>query len=328
MTSATPFFSIGITTYNRRELLKQTLSSIASQTFADFEAIVGNDYMHETLSSESLGIDDKRIRFINHPKNLGEMQNMNSLLEVSSGRYFTWLADDDLYAPAFLESVHSAITAHGFPQAVFTSYTRNASDLYSGGNSTRNPSIMSGAQFLEKYFSRKVVIAGCYGVFDREHLKRIGGIEQLGNGFSPYSDNLLAIKAGLFERVALISDPLVFLRIHEGSVSAVSNDLEAYRTAQADYLEKSAEILSHETLRGSFKSNFLSLLRWCVSDFSGVILRSGGSMDGQLALYFRFLKRNISYLKGSPGFWKAWAHALLVLALGVTRAKLTKGSAK
>ena len=39
-----PFFSIGVTTYNRRELLKCTLDSIIKQKFSDFEVIVGNDY--------------------------------------------------------------------------------------------------------------------------------------------------------------------------------------------------------------------------------------------------------------------------------------------
>lgn len=54
-----PFFSIGITTYNRPDLLKQTLDSISAQTFADFEAIVGNDYAEEPLSAELLGITDR-----------------------------------------------------------------------------------------------------------------------------------------------------------------------------------------------------------------------------------------------------------------------------
>ena len=47
-----PFFSIGVTTYNRKELLKQTLISIINQTFTDFEVIVGNDYitcLHQTV---------------------------------------------------------------------------------------------------------------------------------------------------------------------------------------------------------------------------------------------------------------------------------------
>jgi len=303
-------------------MLKETLTSIVGQTFSDFEAIVGNDYVDEVLSSELLNVHDKRIRFVNHPKNLGEMQNMNVLLEISSGRYFTWLADDDLYSPIFLQSVYNAIMVHEFPQCVFTSYTTNTLDLGSGGNSVSSACVLSGFQFLEKYLSRKLQIAGCYGVFDREHLQEIGGIQQLGAGFSPYSDNLLAIKAGLSERILFINDPLVFLRIHEGSVSASSKDLDAYHTAQIDLLEKSIDILKHRAVSVNFNTNFTNLLFWCIDDFSGVILRSGNITNKQLFAYVHFLKSNIEYLKGSIFFWKVWIYALCILISRIIKAKL------
>jgi glycosyltransferase involved in cell wall biosynthesis len=93
-----PFFSIGLTTYNRKDLLIQTLNSLQAQTFTDFEIIIGNDYTEEILTSESLGIRDPRIRIINNRKNIGERENMNSLLGEARGRYFTWQFDDLLDA--------------------------------------------------------------------------------------------------------------------------------------------------------------------------------------------------------------------------------------
>src|SRR3972149_4035428 len=117
-----PFFSIGVTTYNRPELLKQTLASILVQTFSDFEVIVGNDNTQATLSAEPFGIKDPRVRFINHPQNLGELRNMNALLGMSRGRYFSWQFDDDGYAPNFLEAVYSSLVKFNFPPCIFTSY--------------------------------------------------------------------------------------------------------------------------------------------------------------------------------------------------------------
>jgi glycosyltransferase involved in cell wall biosynthesis len=46
----TPLFSIGVTTYMRRDLRKECLSSILQQAFRDLEIIVGNDYPEEKLS--------------------------------------------------------------------------------------------------------------------------------------------------------------------------------------------------------------------------------------------------------------------------------------
>ena len=110
-----PLFSIGVTTYDRVELLIETLSSITAQTFTDFEVIVGNDNPERTLTAEALGVDDQRIRFVNHASNLGELNNMNTLLDISRGRYFTWLADDDLYAPTFLAAVAEALEKCHYP---------------------------------------------------------------------------------------------------------------------------------------------------------------------------------------------------------------------
>src|SRR5713226_4574644 len=119
---AAPLFSFGVTTYDRVDLLAETLSSILRQTFCDFEIIVGNDNPNRTLSAASLGIHDSRIRFVNHSRNLGELGNMNSLLGLARGRYFTWIADDDLYAPNFLHAVHAALNKFEFPPCVYTSY--------------------------------------------------------------------------------------------------------------------------------------------------------------------------------------------------------------
>jgi len=117
-----PFFSIGVTTYDRKDLLKETLASIVQQRFTDFEVLVGNDFTQESLCGDSVGVQDPRVQFLNHPENLGELRNMNLLLTRSRGRYFTWLADDDLYAPDFLLAVHSALVRFEFPPCVFTSY--------------------------------------------------------------------------------------------------------------------------------------------------------------------------------------------------------------
>ena len=118
-----PLFSIGVTTYNRREMLKECLGSILCQTFADLEIIVGNDFIEEKLSFEDLCLFDPRICIINNQRNLGELENLNNLLKASRGKYFTWQADDDYYAPNFLQEVYKAIMTHGNePTCVLTSF--------------------------------------------------------------------------------------------------------------------------------------------------------------------------------------------------------------
>lgn len=289
-----PFFSIGVTTYNRQEMLKECLSSIIGQTFSDFEVIVGNDYTLDTLSDELLGIDDSRIRFVNHPQNLGELGNANSLLGMSQGRYFTLLADDDMYAPTFLEAVHTAIVKFDSPFCVFTSFKSGAIFYGEMENSVRQGQLFEGSRFIQLYLSRKLKAIGCYGVFDREYIRQTGGMEQLGEGFSPYSDNLLVIKAGLFEKVVYINAPLIFYRTHEGSISLVSPDVDAYSTAQADLILKSINVFRSQVLNEDFEFNLFLLLKWCIEDYFSVMRRSGKLQRKKLVSYLMFL---VGYIK-------------------------------
>lgn len=291
-----PFFSIGVTTYDRVSMLVETLSSILTQTFEDFEVIVGNDNPDRIISGEVLGIDDTRIRFVNYAENLGELGNMNSLLNISRGKYFTWLADDDLYTPDFLRRIYETLVTFDFPLCAFTSYMVIGPN-YSGKSQecpVGGSQLLTGRQFLRKYLEHSVRVIGCYGVFDSQYLRKTGGIEQLGNGFSPYSDNLLVIKAGLLEKVVYINAPLIFYRTHEGSISLVSTDVDAYSTAQADLLSKSVNVFRSHVLNEDFKFNLFLLLKWCMEDYFAVMRRSGKLQWQKLLSYLVFL---VGYIK-------------------------------
>lgn len=277
-------------------MLKEALTSIIKQTFADFEVIVGNDYVQERLSPEMIGINDPRIRFINHLQNLGEMRNMNYLLNESRGCYFTWLADDDLYASDFLETVYTTLIKGDFPSCAFTSFqmgrTYQAMDI----TTNRSYNSFTGKEFLQKYLSRSLRTQGCYGIFNRQYINDIGGIEQLGNGFSPYSDILLVIRAGLLEKVIYIDTPLILFRAHEGSISLTSKNLSAYISAQVDLCHKTLPILKNETLMEDFDLNHFLLIKWCMEDIVCVAFRSDYMGGKEMTNHLLFLMRHIQKL--------------------------------
>lgn len=255
-------------------MLRECLSSILSQSFSDYEVIVGNDYVKEVLSSEAIGITDLRLRFVNHPACLGEIANMNALLDLSRGRYFTWLADDDMYAPEFLEAVHKARQLHPATKCVFTSYVHGLTYDGKRVDYEGKAEHFTGREFLRKYLSRELKTQGCYGVYTREHILQIGGMQKLGNGFSPYSDVLLAIQAGLLDELVFINSPLVFFRTHPDSFSNASADIESYMTAQRDFVPKSVSMFRAEQLKDDFDRNMELLVRWFLKDFCSVMRRT------------------------------------------------------
>ena len=282
----------------------EALSSILGQTFHDYEVIVGNDYTQEILSAELLGIQDARFRFVNHLQNLGEVGNMNALLEESRGRYFTWLADDDMYAPTFLEAVYATLVKFGYPPCVFTSYVAGTTFPEGLEVPVREGECFEGKQFLQLYLKRTLKTQGCYGVFDAQYLRKIGGMVQLGGGFSPYSDQLLALEAGRLRTIAYIDAPLIFYRTHEQSISLASTDLDAYKSAQESLCSKSITVFASEGLKEDFQLNLFLLLRWCIRDFATVLHRSGRLDRSRIIAYLSFIRRYIHLLRGSSLYWR------------------------
>ena len=78
---------------------------------------------------------------------------MNVLLAQSRGKYFTWLADDDIYTAHYLSAIHDALTMFDFAEAVFTSYSQGNTVSKKSINYQRKIECLSGQQFLHGYLS-------------------------------------------------------------------------------------------------------------------------------------------------------------------------------
>lgn len=304
-----PLFSIGVTTYNRNDLLRECLNSILQQEFTDFEIIIGNDYTHQKISFDDLGIYDPRIRIVNYPKNIGPVENANTLLALSNGRYFTLLADDDMHTDHFLQAMYNSIIKYNHPSCIFSSFT---SDIETANNLKNThidivseSKLFTGPQFLNKYLSRALVTIGCYGVFEIGYLRGVGGISSLGSGRSMYAEMPLVIASGLLEKVVYLHHPIVFFRSHPGSLSNTSTDVASYADSQKALFVKCFDIFNKKEIRECFQENVFLLLKWCIQDVVTVMHRSG-SIPYEVAIqYIIFVKQVIGRLKYSIYYWKS-----------------------
>lgn len=277
-----PTFSIGVTTYNRKELLSECLTSIIEQTFQDFEIIIGNDYQPEPLTLESIGIVDPRILIINHSTNLGELENLNSLLNAARGRYFTWQADDDYYAPTFLEEVYNALGKWPDATCVYTSYGVARSNNLSfrpirDSAIAATPRRLSGRCFLRGYLSGRIITMGTTGVYERTYLQTIGGARKLADTpIAVMSEYLLLVQSGLVKSVAYIERPLVYYRAHEGSWSTSTTEVERFRSASLTFFRESLKVLQEPCIRVDFAKNLSGILRLIVQGLIKLGARRGG----------------------------------------------------
>jgi len=296
-----PMFSIGITTYNRNDMLRQLILSLLDQDFQDYEIIIGNDYQAKKLSLDVLGIYDDRIRIINHEKNLGELQNMNALLKAGRGRYFAWQFDDDLCRKGYLRESYSALNIFNFPLCVLSSY----SYIYGTGtvnlkrSSKIDAELFSGSRYLRKFLSGNLRVSILAGFYDIEFLRKLGGVKKLSNGhMALYSEFLLFFQICLLPSVAFINSPLTLIRIHDSSFSSSARELALHKEAGVNLVRESLVVFSQSEVREDFKKNLSSLLK---SVICNVIVKSGkrGGVNEKLDIseYILLLKAQIEDLK-------------------------------
>jgi glycosyltransferase involved in cell wall biosynthesis len=92
-----PLVSVIIPTYNRPELLALTLESLIDQTYENWEALVINDGGKPLPAANEALPTDKRIRFINLPKNHERSHCRNLGIREACGKYIAFLDDDDVF---------------------------------------------------------------------------------------------------------------------------------------------------------------------------------------------------------------------------------------
>lgn len=104
----TPFFSVIIPTYNRRNLFEVALGSVLSQTYADFELIVVDDGSADQTGELIKSLNDSRIRYL-YQENHGVAHARNRGLGISKGRFVAFLDSDDRWVPQKLRRIREFI---------------------------------------------------------------------------------------------------------------------------------------------------------------------------------------------------------------------------
>ncbi len=304
----TPFFSIGITTFNRVYFLKECIKTILEQEYKNFEVIIGNDFIYQELTEDILGYKDSRIKIINHKENIGPIANANNLIALSKGNYFTLIADDDLHASKYFQVMHKAILKYKYPKCIFTNFTSDYQEIKRVNKINDDICIefkeYTGPDFLTSYLSRNLNTVGCYGVFDLSYLRKIGGMRQLGYGRSMYGEMPLVFYAGLQHTVVYSEIPLVYFRVHEGSLSNNTDDVGEYISSQRELIKMVYPILVSKSIKKDFNKNFYLLLKWCINDVLTVMSRSQKNNLINQANYVSFLYEHIFFIKNARYIWK------------------------
>ena len=101
-------FSILIPTYNGSKVISDTLKSILSQSFDNFEIIITDDISKDDTEFIIKSIKDKRIKFYKNEKNLGYPGNLESARKKARGDIIYLMGQDDILAKDALLNTYNA----------------------------------------------------------------------------------------------------------------------------------------------------------------------------------------------------------------------------
>lgn len=100
----TPLVSLGMVAYNNGSFVGQAIESVLAQDYENFELIICDDGSTDATPDicREYAKKDRRIRFYQNGINFGATLNHKRVFHLSSGSYFMWAGDHDLWDPTFI----------------------------------------------------------------------------------------------------------------------------------------------------------------------------------------------------------------------------------
>ena len=101
-------FSICLPSYNGADVINETIQSILSQDFTNFEIIIVDDNSKDNTEEVIFKIDDIRVKFYKNSVNLGYPKNLEKCRQQATGDIIYLMGQDDILAKGALSSTYEA----------------------------------------------------------------------------------------------------------------------------------------------------------------------------------------------------------------------------
>lgn len=168
--------TVGVPVYNGGEMLRESLECLRTQTFEDFEVLIGDNASEDQTGAicAEFAARDGRFHHVRRAGNIGSLPNFADLRKRADTELFMWRAHDDLSAPNFIETLVACLD--GAPAAdLAVSRTRTEIDNASKVRAHRfrsGPGMPKIAGVAHRLFCSHAT--WIYGLWRRERL----GLEQ------------------------------------------------------------------------------------------------------------------------------------------------------
>ena len=177
--------TIGVFVRNEEKYIEETILNILKQTNVNHEIIIADNNSTDNtyLIAESFAEKDTRIKLIKHPRNIGAIQNWNSLVNNARGEFFISAGAHDLWSDNYIHSLIQALDND--KEAVLAYAPTKWIDEY--GTITNKKSSFIDTSGLSPLSRFNICMWGnqhaLYGAFRLSALRKTRlGIEMVGNG--------------------------------------------------------------------------------------------------------------------------------------------------
>jgi glycosyltransferase involved in cell wall biosynthesis len=116
-----PKVSVVMASYNHEKYVAETLESVLSQTYQDFEFIITDDGSSDGTVDVMKRFDERRIKLSCFSQNQGACAAINNCIQEAKGEYIAVINSDDAWMPEKLEKQVKFLDEHPEIGAVFSS---------------------------------------------------------------------------------------------------------------------------------------------------------------------------------------------------------------
>lgn len=209
--------SVIIPTYNRTDFIDRAIDSVLNQTYGNIEIIVIDDNGDGTPARKIMIEKMKKyealpnVLYLKNDKNMGGALARNVGIQESSGKYITFLDDDDEYLSNKVEVQYSKMKKQGWEVSIMDGATYNLRGELLSKKKQRISQSPNQEELMRAHLMYHLTNTNTF-MFKSDSLKRIGGFVDI-IACQEYMLMLKTIEANL--KFGYIPQILVACYIHE-----------------------------------------------------------------------------------------------------------------
>ncbi len=287
--------SVIVATYNRVDLIGETIESVLTQTYTNIELIIVDDGSTDNTEELVRNYKDKRIKYIKTDNWGGPARPRNIGIKNAKGKYIAFCDDDDIWLPEKLEYVVDHIEANPTVDMI-------CHDEWLETDKARRKRVTCGpyTTYRDLLFNGNCFFTSAT-VVRRQRILEVGGFSE-DMRFNGTEDCDLWLR--LAHANCLIEYIHKILGVYRVKGQGITNNIVVHNQNSMNVLDAHFQRWQPKTL----------YYRYLIGRSRAGILRSGGHSFMKQGDYHEAQRYLFMALKQDPFNWKTWVLTLLNIA--------------